>query len=196
MTEQEKQNYRYRLILRDSGMARREIVTDYIVPNNEVGRAIRSILNIVEQGKNVYIWSQETGNGKTMTACEMAKQYASEISKHSVYGLLPIIVCNFGELMTRMKEEIDTGIQESVAIKDKMKNARLLVIDDVGTRVLSEYDRTILYDIVNHRFKEMLTTIITSNVPPTQADKYFGKQIASRIVRSAITIEMKGADRR
>ena len=196
MTNKEKAEIRYNLILRDSGMAKRERVTNYVPDDAKITNVIENIDKLMESGKNIYIWSTNTGNGKTTAACAILKAYARRVSEKDVYGMLPIAFWNFTELMTQMKEEIESSGGEAKAIKQSLKEADLVGIDDAGIKVLSDYDRTILYDIVNYRFKEMKPTIITSNTPPKDAERVFGKQIASRMVKGAINVEIAGGDRR
>lgn len=196
MTEKEKVTMRYELMLKGSGMAKRERITKYLPNNAEIKKLMDSIDSVVADGKNIYIWSSKTGNGKTMAACALLKAYAYKTARTNVYGNHPIAIWNFNELMTLMKEEMNTEGLGATMIKNTLKEADLVVIDDCGIKPLSEYDKVMLYDIINYRFKEMKATIVTSNVIPRDAGNVFGKQIASRMVRGAIRVEIMGEDKR
>ncbi len=76
-------------------------------------------------------------------------------------------------------------------------NSKLLVIDDLGTRVPSESFKDFLYAIIDRRYNERQTkgTIITTNLDSTLLRKHFSDAIFSRIA-SGKNYVVIGDDRR
>lgn len=80
---------------------------------------------------------------------------------------------------------------------ERIKETKLLVIDDLGTRIPSEAFSDFLYAIFDHRwrFRDTLGTIITTNLTGKMVREKFGDAVLSRI-SSGITIRFDGDDRR
>lgn len=78
-----------------------------------------------------------------------------------------------------------------------LKNTKLLVIDDVGTRKPSEAFADFLYSVVDHRYtyRSTLGTIITTNRTSDEMRLFFGDAFHSRVV-SGNVIRLEGKDRR
>ncbi len=78
-----------------------------------------------------------------------------------------------------------------------MKQTKLLVLDDLGTKTPSDTFGDFLYGLIDHRwnFKSTLGTIITTNMNGKITRERFGDAILSRIA-SGINIRFEGEDRR
>lgn len=76
-------------------------------------------------------------------------------------------------------------------------NYRILVLDDIGTRIPTDAFMDFLYAIVDYRWTMRLNiaTIITTNLSAKDMRNKFGDAFASRI-SSGIIIKFDGADRR
>ncbi|MFQ5932379.1 MAG: ATP-binding protein, partial [Nitrospiraceae bacterium] len=53
---------------------------------------------------------------------------------------------------------------------EEIRNSPLLVLDDLGTQVTSEWAREKLYQLFNHRYNAKLPTVITSASTPNKID--------------------------
>lgn len=71
-------------------------------------------------------------------------------------------------------------ISEAQAIRGYIL-APLLVIDELGRTASSEWDRRILFDILDQRYADMMSTIITSNLDHDQLAKLLGAPMLRRI---------------
>ena len=102
------------------------------------------------------------------------------------------IIVYYPEMLRTLKESFydDFGL-----IMNDLKNADILLLDDIGAERPSEYVCERLYDLINHRYTNMLSTIYTSNLTPFELGDRLGSRIESR-VRSAEQIKLVGADRR
>ncbi|MDQ3044231.1 MAG: ATP-binding protein, partial [Chloroflexota bacterium] len=64
-----------------------------------------------------------------------------------------------------------------------IRNAPLLVLDDLGTENTTPWAREKLFQIINHRYNEQLPTVITSN----QDHKRIEERILSRLMDHRLT---------
>jgi DNA replication protein DnaC/intein/homing endonuclease len=79
---------------------------------------------------------------------------------------------------------------------DTVKNADLLVLDDLGSERPTEWVRERLFVIVNHRYREALPTLFTSNIGPKDLASQLGERTASRIIAMCDWISLEGEDYR
>ena len=71
-----------------------------------------------------------------------------------------------------------------------------MVLDDLGVEKTTDWSLQTLYAIIDHRYRNMKKTIITSNLNLNELSDKLGDRIASRIAGMCKTIEIKGKDRR
>ncbi len=72
----------------------------------------------------------------------------------------------------------------------------LLIIDDVDAIRPSEWTDERLYSIINRRWLEELSTVVTANLGPRDLADALGPRVYSRLAGGAVVIAMAGADRR
>jgi DNA replication protein DnaC len=152
------------------------------------------------------------GTGKTTLAVAIMKRdallnlTAEKVvgGRYEVHGVSYRLV-RMGDLSRRLRATFNANNGGSVEtehkILDSLCNARKLVVDDFGTEKATEYIANVVYDIIDTRYSNNLTTIFTSNYSPQQiadryVDKVVGARIASRIVEMCRVVEVGGADRR
>lgn len=117
------------------------------------------------------------GAGKTHLAVAIALQ-AMERQKLSVlFAVVP-------DLLDHLRATFDPGA--GVAYDDRfsaIRNAQLLILDDLGTENTTPWAREKLYQIFNHRYNEQLPTVITSN----QDFKRIEERVLSRMLDTRLT---------
>jgi DNA replication protein DnaC len=96
------------------------------------------------------------GSGKTHLAAAIANQCISDS--------LPVVFVNTPDLLDHLRATFSptsaTGFDERF---EQMRNAPLLVLDDLGSQANSEWGQEKLYQIFNHRYNAQLPTVITTN---------------------------------
>lgn len=70
-----------------------------------------------------------------------------------------------------------------------------LVLDDLGAEKTTDWSIATLYLIIDRRHREMLPTIVTTNLTLDQIDKHLSPRIASRLASGKVTT-IKGPDYR
>lgn len=153
-----------------------------------------NVLERVANGDSLYIYSANVGNGKTTFSSKIMNQYIRKIIAKSdlEHEVLYLNVSLFVEAMRNQYSEYSADISR---LKEEAMNCKLLILDDIGAERPSEYVCERLYDLINHRYTNMLATIYTSNLTPFELGDRLGSRIESR-VRSAEQIKLVGADRR
>lgn len=115
------------------------------------------------------------GVGKTHLAAAVANAYAIRHVQASVYfRVVP-------DLLDQLRATFDP--ENGVAYDDRfqqIRNAHLLVLDDLGTESTTSWASEKLFQLVNHRYNENLPTVITLNVGFEKLDP----RIVSRMVDS------------
>ncbi|SCF99919.1 DNA replication protein DnaC [Streptomyces sp. DconLS] len=72
----------------------------------------------------------------------------------------------------------------------------LLFLDDLGAAKTSEWTEELTYRLINHRYEQMLPTLITTNLPTEQLRVALGDRVASRLAEMTERVILNGPDRR
>ncbi|TDX29129.1 DNA replication protein DnaC [Modicisalibacter xianhensis] len=87
------------------------------------------------------------------------------------------------ELIDLIKERA-FGKKESSerdAIKAFVAGLDLLILDEIGAQLGTEWERLMLFKIINERYKAQLPTILISNVDSEKLGEYLGERIVDRM---------------
>lgn len=154
------------------------------------------IIEFVNNGKNLYIHSTITGNGKTSWAIRFIQAYILKIWPESNLDNCPALFINVPRFLLALKDNITNKSDYISHIKEHILDADLVVWDEVGVKTLSEYDHENLLNLINTRLDEGKSNIYTSNLPPEELKEKVGDRLYSRIVNISTDIELFGADKR
>ena len=152
------------------------------------------IENFVDNNRQLYLWSKNTGNGKSNFICKILLTYLALIATGNGFNLdNGVYFCYLPDLVT-----LTTSFENKD--RDKILNAimtrKLVVLDDVGASVVnSSFVATNLSQIIDTRYRNNLATLYTSNLSEDELTNHYGSRIADRIL-SDISIELKGQGRR
>ena len=64
---------------------------------------------------------------------------------------------------------------------ERVLQCDLLILDDLGTEMVTAFVQSALYRIVNTRLMEKKSTILNTNLTPGELGRRYSPQIASRI---------------
>ncbi len=70
----------------------------------------------------------------------------------------------------------------------------LLILDDLGTEMTTQFTVSALYEIINTRLIESRATIISTNLPLDDLTARYSAQIASRLLGSYVLLQFYGDD--
>ena len=152
------------------------------------------IENFVDNNRQLYLWSKNTGNGKSNFICKILLTYLALIATGNGFNL------NNGVYFCYLPDFITLTTSFENKDRDNILNAimtrKLVVLDDVGASVVnSSFVATNLSQIIDTRYRNNLATIYTSNLSEDELTSHYGSRIADRIL-SDISIELRGQGRR
>lgn len=157
---------------------------------------MKNVEEHVSAGDGLYIWGENTGNGKTSWACKIMSYYfrkivfCSGLENEGLYIYLPTFL---DDLRTSYNAEPDADFLE---LLDMLTKCRLLIVDDIGAERSSEWVTERLLSIINTRTMRGLSTIYTSNCSLDELEHKMGRRIRSRIVGSTKDVHLTGTDKR
>lgn len=154
------------------------------------------IVPFVMNGKNLFIHSTTTGNGKTSWAIRMIQAYILSIWPESGVEDCPALFINVPRFLLTLKDSISNQSDYIDHIKKHILDADLVVWDEVGVKTLSEYDHENLLNIINTRLDQGKSNIYTSNLSSQDLREKIGDRLYSRIVNISTDIELFGGDKR
>ncbi len=119
------------------------------------------------------------GVGKTHLAAAIANAYAGRNVQASVYfRVVPDLLDQL-----RATFDPDTGVAYDERFQ-QIRNANLLVLDDLGTENSTAWASEKLFQLINHRYNEQLPTVITSNAQLDRIeDRIVSRMLDSRLSR-------------
>ena len=152
------------------------------------------IVNFVESGESLYLYSEHTGNGKTSWSIKLLLRYFDQIWAGNGFRQRGYFI-SVPAFLNQVKNFSDEKARQKL-IKT-LSTVDLVVWDDIASTKLSDYDIQQLLVVVDQRIAEGLANIYTGNI--TSRDKLeiaLGDRLASRIWNTSTLVEFKGKDRR
>lgn len=158
-----------------------------------------NIVSFVRLHHNLLITSEHVGNGKTTWAAKIILHYIDTYAQeYSFKNNTPVLFINIPDFLMRKKLVIsDKLIADEISeIEKSILTAKIVVFDDIATKVASDYDREILYSYINYRTDNLLTNIYTSNIFVYNLSEELGERIADRVIGYSKCVELTGAGMR
>lgn len=131
------------------------------------------------------LFSGATGLGKTFLSACIARQVAEQ-GFSVMYETAIRVFSDF--------EAEKFGTEENFGKSRKYFDCDLLIIDDLGTEMTTQFTVSALYSIINTRMMDGKATIISTNLMPDAIEKRYSPQISSRIVGTYRLIKFVGND--
>ena len=103
------------------------------------------VLNMVDEGRGLYIWGKSTGNGKTSWACKIMSYFFRKIAfntgleNEGLYIFLPTF-------LEDLRDNYDNKDPEFDEILRMIKTCRLLIIDDIKSLAIKHGADMIVID--------------------------------------------------
>jgi DNA replication protein DnaC len=141
-----------------------------------------------EAGKGLYFCGG-VGTGKTHLAVAVMNELIRKKRTPSLFVTVPELLDNLRETYNKPGRNLDEWM-------DVVQNAEFLVLDDLGSERSTEWVRERIFVIVNHRYREALPTVFTSNIGPKDLAEQLGERTASRIIAMCDWIALEGDDYR
>ena len=140
-----------------------------------------------DHGSGSLLFTGATGLGKTMLSACIARQVADQ-GYSVVYETAIRLFSDFEA------EKFGADSEENRGLTRKYLQCDLLIIDDLGTEMTTQFTVSALYHIVNTRMMDGNSTIISTNLQPEAIERRYSPQIASRIEGTYQLIKFVGND--
>ena len=134
------------------------------------------------------------GTGKTYLAFCIANELLNR--------LVPVIAISSISLLNRLKETYKRyGSEGEVEIINNLKNASLLILDDLGAENNTPWAKEKIYEIIDSRYRDRKPIIITTNLSLDQLKEKLASEDGiyrtyDRIIEMCTPLEIKGRARR
>ena len=152
-----------------------------------VCRTCRRYAETFGRGSGNLLLTGNPGLGKTHLSAAIAREVSDE-GWSVVYDTASRVFERFeAQKFGREDGEADTDV-------DRVLNCDLLILDDLGTEMVTAFVQSALYRIVNTRLMEKRPTIISTNLRPEQLAQRYSPQTASRIEGEYQILPFTGQD--
>ena len=150
-----------------------------------------NIVEYVDAGNNLYICSENPGNGKTSWSLKLMLKFFDQIWNGNGFHVRGVFV-HVPTFLTKLK---NFNYPLSEEYKKNILDADLVIWDDIASTNLSNYDYSQLLIYIDNRLFNKKANIYTSNI--TDKNKLvsiMGDRLASRIYTNSEVIEFIGKD--
>lgn len=131
------------------------------------------------KGKGLYICSRVKGSGKTFLACCIANEIIKIVDTCVKFISVPELLDMTKKSFSDFKREEDMRT---------IKNATLLVLDDIGAQTKKEWAEEEIFKLIDYRYSNKKVTVFTSNIPKDELK--IDDRIIDRINNMTIDIDI------
>jgi DNA replication protein DnaC len=152
----------------------------------DFNEAYDAALSFARSPNGWLVISGPNGCGKTHLSCAIAN-YRVQLSEPAFY-------IGAADLMDHLRSTFhpDSEIAYDVLF-EQVKNAPLLILDDLTTSITSSWSREKLEQLLNHRFNNRLPTVITTYMPVNELDEVIQGHLMDPDICSVCSITRKSA---
>lgn len=155
-------------------------------------RAVRAYIRDLDEhlktGRGLWLYGT-VGTGKTTLAMLVSRAAIDAGHSVAIYSLPRLLA----EIRTTYDD--DNG-DTYTALLDRLAEVDLLHIDDVGTEKTSDWVLEQLYSIINARYEEERTVVITTNLERDDLATQIHERTVSRLEEMCEVLPLYGADAR
>lgn len=137
-----------------------------------------------EEGRWLVIYG-ERGSGKS--------HLCAAVDNHLTQAGIPCLFITALDLLAALRQAIElqsnTEQESFTGRMNVFKTATVLILDDLGAEQPSPWSESVLFEILDYRYRNRLATMIATNVPPDE----FDPRIASRMQDTALCTVIENA---
>jgi len=154
---------------------------------------VRSFIDEVDAriaaGRGLWLMGN-TGTGKTTLAMLASKEALAAGHSVAIYSL--------PKLLAHIRRTYDSapGGDSYLDFFERLTSVDLLHIDDLGAEKKSDWVLEQLYALINERYEEKRSIIVTTNFDRAELEDQIGHRIVSRLTEMAEPLPMYGDDNR
>jgi DNA replication protein DnaC len=154
---------------------------------SQVRRFTRDVDGSLDEGRGIWFFG-DVGTGKTTLAMLVSKAALAAGRTCAIYSL--------PRLLNVLRDAIGND-ESTLELLDRLNSVDLLHLDDVGAENSSDWVLEQLYSIINTRYEDQKSLVITTNLQPDELSEQIGERTVSRIIEiCGDPLPLFGADRR
>ena len=115
------------------------------------------------------------GTGKTHLACGIGLQVMREQNRTVLFSTVMRAIRRIKDSWGRDSRQTESQAIETLVSPD------LLILDEVGVQFGSDFEKNMLFDVLNERYENRRPTILMSNLAVNEVTAYLGERIIDRI---------------
>lgn len=115
------------------------------------------------------------GTGKTHLACGIGLQVMREQNRTVLFTTVMRALRRVKDTWAKGSAESESQAIAALVFPD------LLILDEVGVQFGSEFEKNIIFDILNERYEKRRPTILMSNLPESEVIGYLGERVIDRV---------------
>lgn len=132
------------------------------------------------------VLSGPSGCGKTHLGAAIANR-CLELGHAALFVVVPDLL---DKLRAAYHPESEVGFDSTFEL---VRNAPVLVLDDLGAQSTTEWAKEKLFQIINHRYNARLPTVVTTNIPIAKLDDRLNTRLSDPSLSR--TFELESATR-
>ncbi len=135
-----------------------------------------SITDELDEGNGIWLHGN-AGTGKT--------SLAMLISKTAIEAGRSVAIYSLPRLLARIRRTYDTesGEEGYLSFFDRLTSVDLLHLDDLGAEKRSDWVLEQLYAIVDRRYEEQRSIVVTTNMETDELKEQIGERTVSRLLQ-------------
>ncbi|MEX0297313.1 ATP-binding protein [Pseudomonas putida] len=117
----------------------------------------------------------DVGTGKSHLGCAIAQQVIRSYGASARYTMAIEIIRDIKMTFDKKSEQTERDVYASLLAPD------LLVIDEVGVQHGSDFERQVLFEVIDSRYRQLMPTIVISNLGLAGLRKCLGDRAVDRL---------------
>lgn len=182
-----KQRKRFPLRLDADGTDKNEFL--------QLKAAAENIEQFIDNGANLYIYSQTAGNGKSSWGIRLIQAHIENIWYKTDLKCRALFV-SVPRYLLAIKNNISRTDDYAEHINKNIFDADIVVFDDIATKGITQFEAENLFSIIDTRMNMGKSNVFTSNIIPAQLNDLLGPRLTSRIINLSTVIQFRGRDKR
>lgn len=139
------------------------------------------------EGEPICCITGPAGTGKTHMAVATTLRWIAARGYGARFLVVP-------EWLQEIKGGFGSG--DSSTLLFRAQRAKLLVMDDLGAELATDWVQDTVYSVINHRYNEMLPTVVTTNLNLSELSSKYHDRLASRLASGLVVNTKQLPDRR
>jgi len=150
-------------------------------------RCIDFVNNFDKTDSNLFFIGNP-GLGKTFLCNSIAKDLLDK-GKSVIYNTVPDLI----DSMRKYKFDFDNE-EANLPYLNDIYNCDLLIIDDLGTELTTQFSNQVIYNILNKRIQNGKKMVISTNLSLQDFQSIYSERIVSRIIGNFESCKFMGID--